>query len=150
MKFDLQIDMSPLGNALRKVGRNTSENLSKATLAGLFVLEAQAKLNVRANFKQHTGFLASAWETKIDQSSNKSAKGHTSPLAVYARIQELGGVIRATNGPFLHFQTEDGVWHSVAAVTIPARPYLRPAADQHKDDIFTAVGIVLKEIIEGK
>lgn len=150
MKFDLKVDMRPLGKALNNIsGALRREGLSKATLAGLFTLEAHAKLNVKKNFKQRTGFLGANWETLIDKSSTHSVLGHTSPLAIYARIQELGGVIRATNAGSLRFQTDDGVWHSVKAVTIPARPFLRPAADENQKDIFGAVAIVLHEFITG-
>lgn len=148
MKFDLRVDMKPLGDALQKAGKKTSQNLEKSCLAGLFVLEAYAKINVKANFKQHTGFLAGNWETIIDTSSDKKVEGHTAPLSVYARIQELGGVIRATNAVYLHFQI-DGTWYSVKAVTIPARPYLRPAADNFSAQIFEAVGNELQKALEG-
>jgi phage gpG-like protein len=122
--------------------------MGKAVMAGLFQLEAHAKLNVRKNFKQRTGDLASRWETVLDHSSDENAEGHTAPLVVYARIQELGGVIKSTSGRGLFFQTDDGMWHNVQAVTIPARPYLRPAADENKDDIFSAVGNVLRDVLE--
>lgn len=151
MKTSLQLDISPLMQALDTIGSNVSgDNLGKAVLAGLFTLEAHAKLNVRANFRQRTGNLASNWETVLDDVQDKKAVGHTAPLSVYARIQELGGVIRATNAPALRFQTDDGEWHIVKAVTIPARPYLRPAADERKGDIVDAVSVVLKDLIENK
>ncbi len=151
MKYDLKIDMQPLQDALKSISNNvTGEELGKAVLAGLFQLEAMAKLNIRKNFKQRTGFFAANWETKLDQVSNKSVSGHTSPLAIYARIHELGGVIKATNAPALVFQTDDGNWHHVKAVTIPARPYLRPAADEGKQDIIEAVANQLRNLMIGK
>lgn len=151
IRSSMRVDMTPLNSALKRIAKQTSgEGLGKAVLAGLFTLEAYAKLNVRANFNQQTGNLASNWETKLDEVSEKRAEGHTSPLSIYARIQELGGVIRATNAPALRFQTEDGEWHMVKAVTIPARPYLRPAADENKDKIIDAVGTILAQLIEGK
>lgn len=147
----LSIDMTPLENALSKISKNvTGEQLSKPVLAGLFQLEAMAKLNIRKSFKQHTGAFAANFETKLDEVTEKSAKGHTSPLSIQARIQELGGVIKATNAPALVFQTDDGQWHHVKAVTIPARPYLRPAADEGKADIVEAISNQLKELIESK
>lgn len=150
MKYTFKLDTSPLGDALKKVAKNVSDDeLGKAVLGGLFTLEAHAKLNVRKNFKQRTGFFAANWETQLDSVSKKSAIGHTAPLAVYGRIQELGGVIRSSKGALV-FQTDDGQWHSVKAITIPARPYLRPAADENKDDIFKTIEIILQELIEGK
>ena len=46
----------------------------------------------------------------------------------YALIHELGGRIVPVRGKFLKFRV-DGNFVSVTSVTIPARPYLRPAAD---------------------
>ncbi len=150
MKFDLKLDTSPLTKELQKISKNVSgDELGKAVQGGLFTLEAHAKLNIRKNFKQRTGFLAANWETKLDTVTKKSASGHTSPLAVYARIQELGGVIRSSKGALI-FQTDDGQWHRVKAVTIPARPYLRPAADENKDDIFKTIEVILHDLIEGR
>lgn len=149
MKYSIKLDTKKLEDALQKIKHKVSgDDLGKAALAGLFTLEAHGKLNVRKNFNQQTGHLASAWETKLDKVSAKSVKGHTSPLAVYARIQELGGVIRATNARALHFQTADGEWHTVKAVTIPARPFLRPAADENKSDISKSITSVLHDLIE--
>lgn len=47
----------------------------------------------------------------------------------YARIHELGGVIVPVKAQALKFQLPDGSFRLVKSVTIPARPYLRPAAD---------------------
>lgn len=49
--------------------------------------------------------------------------------AVYARIQELGGVVEAKRAPFLRFQYPKGKWHSVKSVRLPARPYMKPTRD---------------------
>lgn len=151
MKYSLKIDMAPMDEALKKLAVDLDEDgRSKAVLAGLFQLEGEAKINIRENFDQKTGHLASDWETKLDNVTETLAEGHTGPLAIYARIQELGGIIRATNAAALVFQTDDGVWHSVKAVTIPARPYLRKAADENKNDVVLAMSNVLRQLIEGK
>lgn len=42
---------------------------------------------------------------------------------VYARIHNKGGVIRAKNAPYLHFQV-NGRWVKVKQVVIPKRRYL--------------------------
>lgn len=49
---------------------------------------------------------------------------------LYARIHELGGVIRPVNAKALAIPQPDGGVVFVQSVTIPARPYLRPAADR--------------------
>lgn len=48
----------------------------------------------------------------------------------YALIHELGGVIRPVRAQALMFQADDGSFVVVKSVTIPERPYLRPAADK--------------------
>jgi hypothetical protein len=48
----------------------------------------------------------------------------------YALIHELGGVIVATRAKALAIPMPDGSLRFVKSVTIPPRPYLRPAADK--------------------
>lgn len=50
---------------------------------------------------------------------------------VYALIHELGGIIRPKRAKALAIPQEGGGVILVKSVTIPARPYLRPAADVH-------------------
>lgn len=47
----------------------------------------------------------------------------------YALIHELGGVIVPVRAKALKIPQPDGSFRFVKSVTIPARPYLRPAAD---------------------
>lgn len=47
----------------------------------------------------------------------------------YANIHEVGGVIRPRNGEYLHFQVA-GNWRRVRQVTMPKRPYIKPAVDK--------------------
>lgn len=49
----------------------------------------------------------------------------------YALIHELGGIIVATRAKALAIPMPDGGVRFVKSVTIPPRPYLRPAADKH-------------------
>ena len=48
---------------------------------------------------------------------------------VYAAIHEFGGTIVPVNGQYLTFKGSKG-WARVQSVTIPARPYVKPALDQ--------------------
>jgi hypothetical protein len=48
----------------------------------------------------------------------------------YALIHELGGTIVATKAKALAIPMPDGTFRFVKSVTIPPRPYLRPAADK--------------------
>src|SRR5690606_39047061 len=47
---------------------------------------------------------------------------------VYARIHQLGGVVKAKSAKALHFRIA-GNWFTKQSVTIPARPYLGVDAD---------------------
>lgn len=49
----------------------------------------------------------------------------------YALIHELGGTITATTAKALAIPLPDGGVAFAKSVTIPARPYLRPAADRN-------------------
>lgn len=57
---------------------------------------------------------------------------------VYAKVHEFGGVIVPRNKPYLVFQV-DGEWRMTKSVHIPARPYMRPALDNHMPEIKQAV-----------
>jgi len=43
---------------------------------------------------------------------------------IYARIQQLGGVIKPKSSKKLRFRLANGGWRTVSQVTLPARPYL--------------------------
>lgn len=66
------------------------------------------------------------------QAKDKGVKGTWGSRDVrYARIHEEGGEIVPVKAQALHFRLPDGTFATVKKVTIPARPYLRPAADVH-------------------
>ena len=66
----------------------------------------------------------------------------------YAAIHEFGGIIRPRNAPRLVFQVEPGVWRTATQVEIPARPYLRPAADSKRTEALTVAGKVMGRLHE--
>jgi len=49
---------------------------------------------------------------------------------VYARIHELGGEIVPRTAPALVFRTEDGAFHRVQRVSMPARHWLSAALEE--------------------
>jgi HK97 gp10 family phage protein len=67
---------------------------------------------------------------------------------VYAAIHEFGGVIQAKDGGLLRFRTKDGQWHAVKEVTIPARPYMRPAFFENIDKAIETFGSLLIQHFE--
>ena len=52
----------------------------------------------------------------------------------YARIHEFGGVIKPKNGKYLVFEI-NGQKVFAKSVTMPARPYLRPALHDNRDAV---------------
>jgi len=65
----------------------------------------------------------------------------------YARIQELGGTIRAKNSPFLRFQV-DGRWVTVEKVVIPARSYIEPEIRENIDNVGKIISDNIKHEME--
>jgi hypothetical protein len=74
------------------------------------------------------------------------------PHVIYGRIQELGGTITAKNrmvgsgGPYLIFQI-NGAWRMKSSVTLPARPYMHPAAIESRPAALAAVVARLRETV---
>ena len=66
----------------------------------------------------------------------------------YARIQELGGTVRPVHARLLHWVGDDGDDVFARSVTIPARPYLRPAFDEDGDRAVAEMGRVLRAVVE--
>lgn len=66
---------------------------------------------------------------------------------VYARIQEYGGTITARHAPYLVFQLPNGDWVRTRQVTIPARPYMRPAFDTQKATAIATIGKVFENLV---
>ena len=107
----------------------TGEMLMNAAEAGGFVVEGHAKIKAgsgRPGLIMRTGALVnSIIVDKIKKSKTFAQVGIGTNL-VYARIHELGGIIKNAFGRGI-------------IVHMPARPYLRPAMDENEKDIVGAV-----------
>ena len=72
-------------------------------------------------------------------------------FVIYARIHELGGIIRVKKAKYLRFKTPDGSWHAVKKVRIPPRPYLKPSLIATKgkirDEVLKSVGELIDRTI---
>jgi len=143
--------MPQFREALMKLGDDMrGKVLEKAALAGGMVIEGAAKININDTFNQPTGNLKNSITTRVVKSDSDSVTVHVGPSDVeYGRIQELGGVIKPVKAKRLHWVDEEGRHLSALAVTIPARPYLRPAVDDNVSEITGAVGENLRIEIEG-
>jgi hypothetical protein len=123
--------------------------MTRAALAGGFVIEAYAKINANNVFSDKaTNALANSINTEVTKASDTHAETVTGPTVIYGRIQELGGWIKPITAKVLHW-VEDGIDIFAKAVYIPPRPYLRPAADEHEGDIKDAVTASLRADIGG-
>lgn len=113
-------------------GDKVISKLKRAQIIGVNATMAQAVSTAKRNhdWRNRTGTLEGSIKiveyAKPFGSIVKGTWGSTD--VVYALIHELGGKIVPVRAPRLVFQV-DGRWVSTLEVNIPARPYLRPAAD---------------------
>ena len=121
----------------------TGDMLMDAAMAGGFVIEGHAKLNASKGGKNHlnirTGALVNSINTSKGKKSKTKAEAHTGTNIIYARIHEIGGIIKPVAAKMLSWVNNAGERIFAGAVHIPARPYLRPAIDENEDDIVKAV-----------
>ncbi len=127
----------------------TGEVLKKAARAGGGVIETNAKMNAssgRPGLNVDTGNLVNSIKVEDGECTETHAEVTVGPSNVeYARIHEFGGVIKPTSAKMLAWEGSDGEMIFAHEVTIPARPYMRPAVDEHKDEIRKA----MEEQIQG-
>ena len=97
----------------------------------------KAKSNFKAKFDANNhGKAVLEEKTKKILSSfktvkNKRVKGATQVknTAFHAKFLELGAEIHAKNYKYLTFKVDDN-WVKVESVSLPARPFLKPAVDE--------------------
>ena len=113
-------------------GPEVAAKMLKASLFGVNKTMAETVEHAKRNhrWQNRTGTLEGS--ISISEFARKEGNGVRgiwgSKDVRYALIHELGGRIVPVNAPALKFQV-GGQWVTVSQVNIPARPYLRPAAD---------------------
>ena len=121
----------------------TGEMLMDAAEAGGFVVEGHAKIKAgsgRPGLIMRLGTLVNAIKTTRAKKSKTYAEVHIGPGSlIYARIHELGGIIRPVTAKMLSWVNDAGERIFAKLVHIPARPYLRPAMDENEESIVGAV-----------
>jgi hypothetical protein len=130
-----EFDLPAFHAALEKVGGAVrGEALGRTAHAIAFRIEGKAKANAEQTFI-HTPphDLIPSIQTQEPVFTDDYAECDVMVFSIYGMIREFGGIILATNGPYLTFRTEDGEWHKVPSVMHPAQPYLRPAVDDEAD-----------------
>jgi HK97 gp10 family phage protein len=144
-----EVDLKEFEAAMSKLSDAARDNaLREALDAGGFELEAEIKMQIDKQKLRDTGNLINSIQKKKTKVTGNSGEVQVGTNVIYAAIHEFGGVIRAKNAKALRFRTKDGQWHTVKSVTIPARPYMRPAVDEGKGRVEAAVRAVLKRNIE--
>ena len=118
----------------------SGDNIVKSLLAGGEVVRNHAKLNIQAQELVDTSNLLNSISVQEGSSGKTDATVEIGTNVEYAAIHEFGGAIHQTNA-----------WGKGIEQTIhiPARPYLRPALDEHDNDIKSAVGQSLVDQIMG-
>jgi phage gpG-like protein len=81
-----------------------------------------------------TGTLRRSAQTDPAQEGGTRATAAVRVSTVYARIQELGGVITVKRAKYLTFQYPAGRWHQVKSVRLPPRPYMAPTLHRLEED----------------
>lgn len=113
-------------------GDRVLDRMREAQRIGVNATMARAVTHAKTNhdWQNRTGTLEGS--IKIAEYAHRDGDGYRglwgSADVVYALIHELGGRIVPVRAPALRFQI-NGQWVTTQQVDIPARPYLRPAAD---------------------
>ena len=134
IEINLAIDREDIIQ-LDALATNFDKGLLKGMRNAMFYAEGEAKKSFGK--ADHLKVLTGRLRRSIYSGAEKTADGVTGWVGanvVYAAIHELGGVIRARASKYLYFEV-DGNFKKVQQVTIPARPYLRPAIEDNIDEI---------------
>lgn len=114
-------------------GDKVSKRLRAAQIVAVNATMAQAVLHARRNhpWRNRTATLEGSIGIALPAAEVPGGVRGTwgSQDVAYALIHELGGVIRPVRAKALKFRLADGTFIQTQSVTIPPRPYLRPAAD---------------------
>lgn len=132
-------DLNKLSAAAR------SEKSLDALEAGGHVIAAYAQDNARNKLNKHpTGNLTNSIGVRRE---GKTIQAGVFGV-VYAKIHEFGGIIKPIKAKALFFIDSDGYWNTVKVVHMPARPYLRPALDNHMGEIKQAIIDALRGLLQ--
>jgi phage gpG-like protein len=119
--------------SLRWKGDALTKRMRAAQQLGVNKAMQDAVLHARANhtWKNDQGRLENSINiAELARPDGAGVVGTWGSKSVrYALIHELGGVIVPVRAKALKIPMPDGSFRFVKSVTIPARPYLRPAAD---------------------
>ena len=139
--YTIQVNAEGFTKDLGRVEKSLRGKAAVAAVqAGGYQVMNFARLNIHSTFSKHqTGGLSNSISVEA-KAVGKGAEATIAPHKVYARIQELGGTIRPKSAARLAWRDPDsGKWCTAKQVTLPPRPYLRPAVEDHMTEIRDAM-----------
>lgn len=139
-----------MSKSLNWKGDALTAKMRKAQILGVNSTMSKCVQHAKANhsWKNQTGILEGSLDI-VDYAAVKGAgvEGRWGSQDVkYALIHELGGVIVPKKAKALAIPQPDGSVRFVKSVTIPARPYLRPAADALYPTLAAAVRTAYEQL----
>lgn len=140
MKIKIQTEHRGTQEAWDNLARKYKDAAKSATGIALHAIEREAKINATVNPKVRTGRLRQSILVRGPRNEGFRFSGEVGPTVIYGRIQELGGEIFPKRAKWLHWVDGTGD-HFAKHVTLPSRPYLKPAVSLTKGmigDIFRA------------
>lgn len=148
MKIELKLsDKSK--KLIRKMPDVTVPAIYKGMKRAMLTAERTAKgeyLSGRA-LKRRTGRLRSSLTAHVAIVGDHVV-GRLGTNVIYARIHEKGGEIRPKRAKALRFQIPGVGWRTVKKVTMPKRPFLRPAFEDNTDEFRAIFSKAMREAFE--
>lgn len=150
-----------LSAKLKAMGGDVSRHLEKAAVAGALVIQNKGKekapvksgtlrrsIHIGGHEDQAPDFKAgdSNASVPLPEVSDDAVTVYIGTNLVYAAIQEYGGTITPKQARALFFEI-DGEAVVAKSVTIPARPYMRPAFDEGHAEALADTAAALADII---
>jgi len=132
----IELKLSEKSKALlKKMPELVKPAIYKGMKKGMVLADRDARLNLSGRVLQRrTGRLRNSITHDVKIEGNKVV-GRIGTNVIYGRIHELGGVIKPRQAQSLRFNIPGVGWRMAKSVTIPARPYLRPALEDNVKDI---------------
>ena len=127
----------------------SGDQLLKALMTGGNVVQNHARLNIQKQKLVDTSNLLNSIEVQPDENAETKALVSIGTNVIYAAIHEFGGTIVPRTKAMLSWVSKSGERIFAKSVHIPARPYLRPAIDEHEPEIANAIGQALVDQING-
>lgn len=142
---DIQVKVGNLPQIRNAWQKGAVEGMRNAMLYA--EMKSKQRIGTPGNIKTDTGNLRRSINSSVSV-EGRGVVGKLGAFAIYARIHELGGVIRPRAQKYLRFPIGKK-WVSAREVVIPPRPYLRPAITENMDKITEIIIKSIKSKLEG-